>query len=188
MVLISIIVGLGIAHILFGVGRLIDRRAGGPKIELGVAHGFWLGYVFLWTVQFWWWEFRFSELDPEWTLGLYLFLISYAVALFLLAVILVPHSWDSVDNLDSFLVQRRVWFYWALAGGTCIDVNDALLKGGISYIGDLGASMWILWLLTAIACVVGLRSERLRYHQIGAASVFFWQLVQAFDDLPTLGF
>ena len=35
MVLVSIIVGLSIAHVLFGVGGIIDRRAGGPGIKLG---------------------------------------------------------------------------------------------------------------------------------------------------------
>ena len=62
MVLISIIIGLNITHILFGVGGIIERRASGPKIKLGLAHSIWLAYIFIWTVQFWWWEFRFSEL------------------------------------------------------------------------------------------------------------------------------
>jgi len=87
MVLVSIIVGLSIAHVLLSVGRLIDRWAEGAKVQLGWARAFWLGYVFLWTIQFWWWEFRFSELNPTWTLGLYLFLVSYSIVLFLLAVI-----------------------------------------------------------------------------------------------------
>ena len=34
MVLISILVGLSIAHIMLGVGGLIDRRTGGPPINV----------------------------------------------------------------------------------------------------------------------------------------------------------
>ena len=189
MVLVSIIVGLSIAHVLFGVGRLIDRWAGGPKLQWGWAHAFWLAYVFMWTVQFWWWEYRFSELNPTWTLGLYLFLVTYAILLFLLTVILVPHSWDGVDNLDTFFLQRRSWFYWTLAVGTCADVIDGLLKGGSSYVLDsLGASVWTLWLITAAACIVGLRSRNIRHHIVVAMAVFFTQMIQAFLDLPTLGF
>lgn len=72
MVLISIIVGLSIAHVMLGVGGIIDRKTAGPPLRLGLAHGIWLAFVFLWSIQFWWWEFRFSEIVTDWTLGLYL--------------------------------------------------------------------------------------------------------------------
>lgn len=189
MVLISIIIGLSIAHVLFGVGRLIDRLSEGAKIKVGWVHALWLGFVFMWTVQFWWWEFRFSELDPVWTQGLYLFLVAYSILLFLLSVILVPHSWDYVSDLDDFFLRRRTWFYWTLALTTCADIVDGLLKGGKSYVvDDLGASVWILWLVSGGACVVGLRSKRRRLHLAVAAAALFWQIVQQFVDTPTLGF
>ena len=189
MVLISILVGLSIAHVMLGVGGLIDRRTGGPPIKLSAPHGIWLAFVFVWSIQFWWWEFRFSEIVTEWTLDLYLFLVTYALALFLLAVILVPRSWDGVADLDSYFLERRMWFYWAFLGATVIDVVDGLLKGGTAYImEDLGPSTWLLWVLSAIACVVGLRSTRVRYHAIVAAAVFVAQLFQSFNDIPRLGF
>lgn len=189
MVLVSIIVGLGITHVLFGLGSFIDRRTAGARIRAGVAHSMWLGYVFIWIVQFWWFEYRFSELEPEWTWALYLFIISYAIALFLLAVILVPQSLDGVNDLDEHFMGRRHWFYWMLLGATGIDVVDSFLKGGSAYVVDeLGPLTWILWLLSFLACVVGLRSERLRYHRMWAGAVFVWQFVQASGDLSTLGF
>jgi hypothetical protein len=44
IVLVSIIVGLGIAHILFGVGGIIDRVSGlGQRLRLRPAHAAWLG-------------------------------------------------------------------------------------------------------------------------------------------------
>jgi hypothetical protein len=40
MVLISIIIGLGIAHILLGIGGIVDRLTGrGEALRLSVAHG-----------------------------------------------------------------------------------------------------------------------------------------------------
>lgn len=189
MVLVSIIVGLSITHMLFGVGDFIDRRTDGGDIRLGIAHSLWLGYVFVWTIQFWWFEYRFSELEPVWTWGLYLFLVGYAIALFLLAVILVPRSIGSVSDLDRHFMRRRHWFYWVLLGATSIDVLDSLLKGGAAYVLDeLGPMTWTLWLLSAVACLVGLESENLRHHQIAAGTVFVWQFVQAVGDVPTLGF
>ncbi|MDX1571093.1 MAG: hypothetical protein R3200_11450 [Xanthomonadales bacterium] len=115
-------------------------------------------------MQFWWWEFRFSELVTEWTLGLYFFLVTYAVSLFLLAVILVPRAWEGVEDLDEFFLQRRAWFYWVLLWGTGVDVVDGLLKGGSGYLVDtLGFSIWLLWGATLVACVVGLWSRRIRH-------------------------
>lgn len=187
MVLISIIIGLSVAHILTGVGGIIDRKASGPPIRLGMAHGTWLCFVFAWTVQFWWWEFRFSELVEVWKLGLYLFLVGYASALFLLSVILVPRNWDRVDDLDVYFVERRAWFYWGLAIVTIIDIGDGLLKGGTAYIRGFGVWVWVLWAVTAVACVVGLRSERVRYHQIAGGAALACQILSAFEDLPTLG-
>ena len=188
MVLISIIVGLSIAHVMLGVGGIIDRKTAGPPLKLGLAHGIWLAFVFLWSIQFWWWEFRFSEIIDEWTLGLYLFLIGYALTLFLLSVILVPRSWDAVSDLDDHFLERRVWFYWAFAAGSLIDVVDGLLKGGTTYIEQLGPSIWILWFVSGAAILVGLRSKNLRHHEIAAAAVFVSQLLQQFDDVPNLGF
>ncbi len=131
MVLISIIMGLGITHVLIGVSGLIDRRASGHRIRIGWAYSFWLAFIFTWMIQFWWWEFRFSEFVSEWTIGLYYFLISYSICLFLLAGILVPRTWEGVDDLDSFLLSRRKWFYSIIALASLLDITDSLLKGGV---------------------------------------------------------
>ncbi len=135
MVLISIIVGLAMAHLLDGVGGIIDRRSGkGPELKLSVAHGAWLVFTFVWLVQLWWREFRFSELHPQWTIELYLFLVTYAVALFLPAVILVPRSWGGVESLDRYFLERRAWFYSGLLAVIVLDVVDSYLKGGWQYV------------------------------------------------------
>lgn len=187
MVLISIIVGLGVAHVLLGIGGMIDRKASGPPLRVGLAHGSWLAFIFIWTIQFWWWEFRFSEVVEVWTLGLYLFLVGYAIALFLLSVILVPRNWDGVEDLDTHFVARRLWFYPGLAAITLIDVVDGLLKGGVAYIQDFGGWIWVLWGVTAVACVVGLASKRVRYHQATGCAALACQVLSGFQDLPTLG-
>lgn len=190
MVLISIIIGLGIAHVLMGVGGVIDRRSRGqPPLELSVTYGAWLGFVFFWLIHFWWWEFRFSELQPEWTLGLYLFLISYAMVLFLMAVVLVPRSWEGVENLDEFFLQRRGWFYSIVIATTVFDVVDSLLKGGWTYVFDvLGPWTWTFWVVLLAVSVIGVRSRSLRYHAIASLTLLFWQQAQAFADLSILGF
>ena len=189
MVLISIIVGLGIAHVLLGVGGLIDRRSSsGPKLRLSLTHGAWLAFTFAWLVHFWWWEFRFSELNPEWTLELYLFLVTYATGLFLLAVILVPRTWDGVESLDEYFLSRRVWFYSVLLAVVGLDIIDSLLKGGWSYLVDaLGPWTWIFWAMHVLFCIIGIRSRDLRFHKVAAVSLLLWQQAQAFAEFSLLG-
>ena len=189
MVLVSIIVGLGIAHVLLGIGGLVDRiTSEPPRIRLSVAHGAWLGLVFLWTVFFWWWEYRFSELDADWTVGLYLFVVGYAIGLFLLAVLLVPRSWDHVVDVDDFFLRRRGWFYSVLFVVNAMDVADAYAKDGWEYIASLGAVSHAGWILTAAFCFVGIRSANIRVHAAGGVFFLAWQMLTAFADLPTLGF
>jgi hypothetical protein len=104
MVLISIIIGLGIAHILLGIGEIVDRLTGrGDRLRLSVAHGAWLMHTFFWLVLFWWWQFRLDVIWEEWTIGVYFFLVMYAVVLFLIAVILVPRDLGRRDGSQRLL-------------------------------------------------------------------------------------
>lgn len=189
MVLISIIIGLGLTHLLQGIGGIIQRRTGqGPPLSLSWAHSLWIAYLFLWMVLFWWWEFRFFELDAAWTLGLYLFLVIYAVSLFLLAVIIVPASWDGVTDLNEFFLARRGWFYSFFLLVDQLDLLDSYLKNGWDYIVSLGPLTWLLYVSLVVMCILGIRSRDLRVHRFGAASLLLLQIMQSFATLPRLGF
>ena len=105
MVLTSIIIGLGITYILIGVGSTIERITGhGAPLRLSWAHATWLLTVFVWLVSFWWWEFRLLALVKSWTLAHYFFIITYAVILFLLAVLLLPREWAAIIPLIALMV------------------------------------------------------------------------------------
>ena len=80
-VLVSIIVGLALTQILRGVGRMVTTRDG-PRAYW--VHLIWTLYFFLLIVMFWWWEFRLGTV--EWSLGLYIVVILYAICSFLSAL------------------------------------------------------------------------------------------------------
>jgi hypothetical protein len=188
MVLISIIIGLGIAHILLGIGGIVDRLTGrGEPLKVSLAYFSWLANVFVWLVAWWWWEFRFNEFVEVWSVGLYFFLISYAVALFLKAAILVPRSWEGVTDLGEFFLQRRVWFYSIFLLVICFDVADSYLKDGLDYIVAQGPVSLSFWLASVVICVVGIRSTRLRFHAAGGVTLFIWNILISFVELPVLG-
>jgi len=178
MVLVSIIIGLGIAHILLGVGGIIDRISGrGERLELSAAHAFWLGFCFIWMVMFWWWEYRFSSRVSEWTMGLYLFLVTYAVTIFLISVVLVPRSWDGVTSLQDYFLRRRAWFYSLLILMIVLDQFDSYLKGGIEYILETGAFNIAFSISIIPIAFVGIKSENIRFHNFVGVLFFSWQVL-----------
>ena len=187
MVLVSIIVGLGIAHVLLGIGGIIDRLSrDDDRLELSLAHAAWLGSCFLWLVMFWWWEYRLSTTVEGWTMGLYLFLIFYAVTIFLLQVVLIPRNWDGVSSLKEYFLQRRVWFYSLLAFGTILDTFDSYLIGGFQYILDTGYVGMGISIATIPVVIIGIRTANIRIHNIMATIYFGWQILIGFGHLEIL--
>ena len=187
MVLVSIIVGLGIAHVLLGIGGIVDRLSGKhDRLELSLAHALWLGYCFLWLVMFWWWEYELSTTVDDWTMGLYLFLISYAITLFLLQVVLIPRTWDGVTSLKEYFLERRVWFYGLLGSATILDTVDSYLIGGLQYILDTGYAGMGISIATIPAVIIGIRSASMRTHNIMATIFFGWQFLIGFGHLEAL--
>ena len=62
-VLVSIIVALGIAQILSGIARTIEKPEGQ---EIYWVHLLWSTWLFVYLIFFWWFEFRLGQI-AEWT-------------------------------------------------------------------------------------------------------------------------
>lgn len=140
MVLISIVIGLALTHILSALGSAVHRLRGhGPPIRLEPIYLLWIGFLFTWLISFWWWEFKFQDLDIEWTFGLYLFIVSYAIWLFVLSVVLVPDRMEGVRDSFEYFVDGRRWFFGALLITIGLDVADSFLKGADWEVGILGS-------------------------------------------------
>ena len=188
MVLISVILGLGVAQILVGFGRILDWHASSArKLDLCIGHLVWLVYLLLWMVTFWWWQFRIADADWVWTLGLYLFLILYSISLFLLAVILVPLSETQIAGFQTFFLERRRWFYGIFLLATALDMGEAFVKGGWDRVVDQGPWIWGLWVLAVPICLIGYRSRQVRHHDVIAITYLLYNVAVSVVDLPTLG-
>ena len=57
---------------------------------------------------------------PRWTFGIYLFIIAYAVLLFLLAALLFPDSMLDYASYEDFFFSRRRWFFGAAGRHLCL--------------------------------------------------------------------
>lgn len=185
MALVSIIVGLGITHVLSAFGSAVHRLRGhGTPIQLEPVYLVWAAFVMLWMVSFWWWEFKFKDLGTQWTYGLYLFVILYAIVLYLLAVILVPKDMEGVDDSYAYFMSGRRWFFWTFLAANAVDMVDSLIKS----VDWALRPTYIVGLATfALGAVVGIRAER-RSIQLGLAIVMLaCQLFLTWGPLDILG-
>lgn len=112
MVLVSIIVGLGIAEILTGVARQIRCR---DSAQAYWVHSLLIVSIFFALIQQWWelWELR---VVPEWTFIALLLLLAGPVCLFLIAHLLFPKPMEGAQLRDYYYgVMRPVWWLAAAA-------------------------------------------------------------------------
>ena len=174
-VLVSIIVGLGIAHLLAGVGRLIgDARKTRPYW----VHLVWTAYAFTYLVFFWWWEFRLAAIET-WTFELYLFVIAYAVFLYLLAVVLYPEDLPEGGDFKRYYYDRRAWFLGLLVAIAAIDFIDSAVKG-LDYLLRLGPEYWTYLVATSLLYLLGIRVKDERFHAFLAIGSLVYLFVWAF--------
>ena len=185
MVLISIIIGLGITHIFSSLASAVHPLQGdGPPVHLEITYLSWVGFVFVWLVTFWWFEFKWSEFAPEFGFGLYSFLVLYAVLLFSLAVILVPRRLWLVGDSWEYFLSIRLWFYGGLLLLNAIDLADSFLKGvewgsrftGLTYWGAVTA-----------AGITGLTTTRRGVHTALGIMLLLWSVALTFYENAVLG-
>lgn len=124
-VVIAIVLGLGITRLLNGIARFIQHPAENPVYPVHLG---WVATLLLTLIHFWWWEFELIE-NPRWTFEIYLFVISYAILLFLLCGILFPETLTGYSDYEDYFFSRRKWFFSIFAATIAFDVLDSLIKG-----------------------------------------------------------
>jgi hypothetical protein len=185
MVLISIIIGLGITHILSSLGSAVHRLRGhGKPLRFELNYLVWIGFIFAWLAQFWWWEFKWTTLDSDIDFRLYSFLVLYSVALFMLAVILVPHHLAVVDDTWEYFLSIRPWFYGGLLALNVLDLVDTFMKG---WEWGIRQSYTWYWLVVTACAVIGLLSTRRRVHLAMGLLLFTWSNGLTFYEQFVLG-
>jgi hypothetical protein len=185
MVLVSIVIALAIAHLLTALGECVRRiRGKGEPIKLDAVFLLWVGYILIYLVSFWWWEFKFQEVVTEWSFGLYLFVIGYAIGLFMLAEILVPNRMHGVTDTYADFVDGRRWFFGTFVLVQVIDIFDTFFK---SFEWGMRPASLSITAVTIAMAITGFVSKR-RSIQLGVAIVAFTsQLFYVFGELGVLG-
>lgn len=180
-VLTSIIIGLGIAHLLRGFAGLIQHP---EKARPYWVHLFWVGYMFFTLVFWWWWEFRLGTLET-WTFQVYLYVVFYAFLLFLTSALLFPLSMDGYADFRDYFYKRRRWLFGLIALTYVVDFGDTLLKGS-SHLAGLGPEYVVTLLVQFGLCLVAMWTRDERFHAPFAVVMLGYQLSWAFRYFETV--
>jgi hypothetical protein len=165
MVLASVIIGLGVAHLLQGVGGIVQHP---HREKVYWVHLVWVLVVFLRAIFWWWFEFRLSE-TAQWTFTLYLFVLGYAVLIYLWCALLFPRDLVGYEGFRDYFYSRRRWFFGLLLLGQAVDVADTLLKG-VAHFRSLGPSYVVGIVTLSVLLLIAMRTRSPRFH--GAFAIF----------------
>jgi hypothetical protein len=169
MVLVSIIVGLGLTHLLQGILDIIQERTRPYWVHL-----VWVAWAFIQAIFWWWWEFRYSEVET-WTFPLFLFVIAFAFLVYLMCGFLFPKSIEKYGDFKTYFYARKGWFFGVLVAFFSVDLIDTALKGMVHF-RELGAEYLLLTPVLVLAAGAGIFVKNERFHAIFAMAMFLYQL------------
>lgn len=180
-IVMGMVIGLGVTRLLSGVARIIQHPG---QYRLYPVHLAWVGSVLLMLVHFWWWEFGLFAIE-SWTFGRYLFLIFYAITLFLLAALLFPDSMLDYTSYEDYFYSRRGWFFGVLGATYMLDVIDTLLKGS-EHFARFGSEYLFRTPVFVALCVVAILVRDRRFHIAFVACALIYQIsfiLRLFDTI-----
>jgi len=187
--LTAIILGLGIAHLLAGLGKTVYRVTGnGKPLKLSWVHSLWVANVFFWMIAYWWYTFGHSS-QQEWTFGAYLLMLPFPVLTYLQCVILYPNEFEDIADLDEYFMSTRRWFFAVMLLAIAADWLLVFIdpQAMAAYLEHLGWSVIIVVIYMVVVAIVGSIVQNTRLHvtmAVGALILGVWQI---FDDHPVLG-
>ena len=158
-VFISLILGLGVTHLLTGVAALIRSRR---ELKLWWPAPIWMATTFLIQVQTWWAMFSLRTVE-HWSFAAFLIVLLQPVAIFMMTALIVPRTVDgrTIDLRDEYFQESR-WFFSALLLALAASLAKNLVLTG-SFPEPLNFAAHLLFIAIAVAA---LASKSARVHQI----------------------
>ena len=160
-VILSVIMGLGLTHILAGLSKTVHHR---KTVKPYWVHTVWAFNSLIYIVVIWWGMFWWSN-QQDWLFFQFLLLILYAIVLFFLASLLYP--WDFANDFDfeKHFFETRPWFFSVLAFCWVIDIPETLLKSR-DHLRDLPPGYFLLASTFITLGLVGAIWSNRIYHKL----------------------
>ncbi len=167
-VLIAIIVGIGFAHLLLSIGRVLGEA---KSLNITAVHAIWTVNIMVMLVAFWWWAISLREMQ-EWVF-LHLLFLLFDVSLYcLLAAILYPVAIPQGYDLKAHFARKRKAFFSILILLAITDPLTAMILG-TEHVMDLGWA-YLHWML---ACFIGgILTIRYENERLQLAIAIYWGL------------
>lgn len=181
MVLASVIAGLAITQLLQCIAGIVQHP---ERNKPYWVHLLWIGYAFEYVALWWWYEWNFAK-TAQWSFALYLFILVYAVVIYLMCAVLAPLALDSFHNFEAYYYSRRRWFLGLAAFVILFDVADTLSKG-VAHFSSLGLHYSIAAVGFPVLYVIGMTTRSRRYHASIAVISLIDHAWQAFQNFGTL--
>lgn len=181
-IVMGMVVGLGVTRLLTGVARIVQHPG---QVPLYPVHLAWVASVLLMLIHYWWWQFGLFGI-AHWTFEVYLFVIAYAVLLFLLAALLFPDSMEGYAGYEAFFISRRGWFFGLLAATYAFDIVDTLIKGE-AHFARFGAEYLIRTPVFLALCAVAVLTPDRRFHAAFVVLTLVYQISWILRLFDTIG-
>jgi hypothetical protein len=170
-ILLGMVVSLALTQLLRGVARIIEHP---KRFAVYWVHALWVLSMFVYLVHFWWWQLLLST-QQAWTFTLCLFLIFYALILYLLSTLLLPEQLTEYQDYRDYFLSRRAWFFGTLALAYVVDFYDSWFKGA-EHFASLGAEYIVRNLAYVALCVVAIVTRAPRFHAAFAVLGLLYQV------------
>jgi hypothetical protein len=181
-VLLSMILGLGVAHLLRGLARIVQHP---KKIRIYWVHLVWALFLFLYLIHFWWWEFSLQKVT-QWTFPLYFFIAIYATLLYLLCTLLFPDEMDEYDGYRGYFYSRRQWIFSLMAILFIADVLDTFIKGS-AYLAKLGLAYDVRTVAYILLSLAAMKIKNPRFHAAFAVFAVVFEVAYILKLYLTIG-
>ena len=181
-ILISVVIGLALTHLLTNLIRIIHNR---DRVKPYWVHLLWSATIVLWTISFWWFTFSMSTVR-EWTLGLFAFVMVYAVLLYVLMALLFPEDIEKNQNYEQLYFQNQKWFFTTLTLFLVLDLFDfwIRLQTGLDIV-TVGPYAFFIGPLILLSGIAIFSKSRL-FHAFFAVQAIVWVATFMVITLPVL--
>lgn len=177
-VLVSVVTGLGVVRLLSGVAGFFNKG-----VKPYWVHLLWTWNVFHFIVFFWWFFWRWSNVS-EWNLLLFLFVLIYAVALYLLCALLYPTG-ETRTDYEAVYYDKRRWFFGMWIAALVIDIVDTKWKS-LHGLSDFGLFLIGVWTLIIGSSFVAAWTSNKRFHAAWAILFFLVMSLHEYLNFSTL--
>lgn len=150
-VIISVIIGLGLSHLLSGTTELFKAR---KRVKFYWVHFVWILLIFIGHIFLWWtmWNLR---LVRNWNFFSFLVLLLAPVLLYVAAALLIPKvDDDSRIDLQEYFVENQTAFFSADAAFTVLLWLENLLLAGRLPPGRVTIAFGVWFVLLCLSAVI----------------------------------